>query len=84
MSAAGKKNRLKMKYPMKLWPLRPATRAGQNAITIQTKAIKTHHRMDMTYSPSAFRAERCYVLLNSSPGTGCPLESGHPMHPQVP
>jgi hypothetical protein len=22
MSAAGKKNRLKMKYPMKLWPLR--------------------------------------------------------------
>jgi hypothetical protein len=30
MIAAGKKNRLKMKYPMKLWPLRPATRAGQN------------------------------------------------------
>jgi len=30
MSAAGKKNKLKMKYPMKLWPFRPATRAGQN------------------------------------------------------
>ena len=25
MIAAGKKNRLKMKYPMKLWPFRPAT-----------------------------------------------------------
>ncbi len=31
MSAAGKKNRLKMKYPMKLWPLRPVTRADQPA-----------------------------------------------------
>ena len=31
ISAAGKKKRLKMKYPKKLWPLRPATRAGQKA-----------------------------------------------------
>jgi hypothetical protein len=40
MIAAGKKNRLKIKYPMKLWPFRPATRAGQNAIAIQTIATK--------------------------------------------
>jgi hypothetical protein len=38
MSAAGKKNRLKMKYPMKLCPLRSATRAGQNAISTQITA----------------------------------------------
>ena len=50
MSAAGKKNRLKMKYPMKLWPFRPATRAGQNAITIQMAAIKIHQRTDMAAS----------------------------------
>src|SRR6266487_3539962 len=48
MSAAGKKNRLKTKYPMKLWPLRPATRAGQNAIAIQMTANKIHHKTDMT------------------------------------
>ena len=51
MSAAGKKNRLKMKYPMKLWPLRPATRAGQNAIAIQTTASTIHQMVDMTYPP---------------------------------
>jgi hypothetical protein len=33
--AAGKKTRLKRKKPKKLCPLRPATRAGQNAIAIQ-------------------------------------------------
>jgi hypothetical protein len=44
MIAAGKKNRLKMKYPMKLWPFRPATRAGQNAIAIQITANKIHQR----------------------------------------
>jgi hypothetical protein len=42
MSAAGKKNRLKMKYPMKLCPLRPATRAGQNAISTQITAQRIH------------------------------------------
>ena len=35
ISARGKKKRLRMKYPMKLCPLRPATRAGQNAINTQ-------------------------------------------------
>ena len=35
MRAAGKKTKLKMKYPMKLWPFRLAIRAGQNAIAIQ-------------------------------------------------
>ena len=35
ISASGKKKRLRMKYPMKLCPLRPATRAGQNAINTQ-------------------------------------------------
>jgi hypothetical protein len=40
-----------MKYPMKLWPFRSATRAGQNAIAIQTIAIKIHHKINMS-SPS--------------------------------
>src|SRR3954452_7222568 len=40
-SASGKKNRLKMKYPMKLWPLRPATRAGQKARAIQIARAAT-------------------------------------------
>ena len=50
MSAAGQKNRLKMKYPMKLWPFRPATRAGQNASAIQTTAHKIHQMTDMAAS----------------------------------
>jgi len=45
MCWAGKKNGLKMKYPKKLWPLRPATRAGRNATAIQTIATKIHHRI---------------------------------------
>ena len=53
MIAAGKKNRLKMKYPTKLWPFRPATRAGQNAIAIQTTASTIHQMFDMTYSPKS-------------------------------
>jgi hypothetical protein len=35
IKANGQKNRLRMKKPMKLWPLRLATRAGQNARAIQ-------------------------------------------------
>ena len=38
ISASGKKNKLRMKYPMKLWPFLPATRAGQNAMAIQMMA----------------------------------------------
>jgi hypothetical protein len=56
MIAAGKKNRLKMKYPMKLWPFRPATRAGQNAIAIQMTANKIHQMTDMAVSfPRSYR-----------------------------
>jgi hypothetical protein len=40
INAAGKKIKLKMKYKKKLWPLRPATRAGQNAIAIQITTNK--------------------------------------------
>ena len=50
MIAAGKNNRLKMEYPMKLWPFRAATRAGQNAIAIQMTANKIHQRADMAAS----------------------------------
>jgi hypothetical protein len=32
---SGKNKRLRRKYPMKLCPLRAATRAGQNAMAIQ-------------------------------------------------
>jgi hypothetical protein len=51
MITAGKKNGLKMKYPMKLWPFRSATRAGQYAIAIQMIAIQIHSKTDMTYPP---------------------------------
>jgi hypothetical protein len=51
MIGAGKKDKLKMKYPMKLWPFRSATRAGQNPIAIQMIAIKIHRKTDMTYPP---------------------------------
>ena len=71
MIAAGKKNRLKMKYPMKLWPLRPATRAGQNAITIQMTANKIHQRADMAASSprSAPNALTCCRTAASAPAT---------------
>jgi hypothetical protein len=72
-----------MKYPMKLWPLRPATRAGQNAIAIQMIAIRIHHKINMS-CPPAFRAERCYVLLNCSSGTGCSPGSDHRCTPRFP
>jgi hypothetical protein len=80
MIAAGKKNRLKMKYPMKLWPFRPATRAGQNAITIQTIATKIHQRTFMVASPFSVRMERSYLLPDGSIGTGCSLEEQPPSH----
>src|SRR5215472_14313627 len=75
MIAAGKKNRLKMKYPMKLWPFRPATRAGQNAIAIQMTANKIHQRTDMAASfPRS--CERSHRLpdgsaYNDGAGPGC-------------
>src|SRR5262245_63714063 len=75
MIAAGKKNRLKMKYPMKLWPFRLATRAGQNAIAIQMTANKIHQRTDMAASfPRS--CERSHRLPdgsadNDGAGPGC-------------
>ena len=78
MSAAGKKITLKMKYPMKLWPFRPATRAGQNAIAIQMTAHKIH-KSNMTYPPRV-RTERSYSLPNSSDGTGGYSKSKPPIH----
>src|SRR6266567_4906159 len=84
MIAAGKKNRLKTKYPMKLWPLRPATRAGQNAIAIQMTANKIHQRADMAASSLRVRTERCYLLPDGSAGTSdvaAPGRSAH--HPGI-
>src|SRR6266576_4213281 len=84
MSAAGKKNRLKTKYPMKLWPLRPATRAGQNAIAIQMTANKIHQRADMAASSLSVRTERLYLLPDGSVGTidvAAPGRSAH--HPGI-
>jgi hypothetical protein len=48
ISAAGKKTRLSRKNPMKLWPFRAATRAGQNAIATQMKTIRNHRIQDMS------------------------------------
>src|SRR6266536_1468612 len=83
MIAAGKKNRLKMKYPMKLWPFRPATRAGQNAIAIQMTASKIDQRTDMP-PPLRVRTERSYLLPDGSVGTNdvaAPGRSAH--HPGI-
>src|SRR4051794_24887709 len=41
---AGKKTRLNRKKARKLWPLRAATRAGQNAMAIHTTRARNHHR----------------------------------------
>ena len=38
ISASGKQNRLRMKYPRKLCPLRSATRAGQHASATQMQS----------------------------------------------
>jgi hypothetical protein len=40
-----------MKYPMRLCPLRPATRAGQNAIAIQMMRPMMPTPNHMTVSP---------------------------------
>jgi hypothetical protein len=44
--------RLKRKYRKKLWPFRAATRAGQNAMAIQT----TMKRIDQSQTPFAARS----------------------------
>ena len=41
MIAAGNKNRLKMKHPVKLLPFRPATRTGQDALAIWVIATRS-------------------------------------------
>jgi hypothetical protein len=46
ISASGNKKRLNMKYPKKLCPLRPATRAGQNAIATQIRAKTIQPNVD--------------------------------------
>src|SRR5215472_13559699 len=75
MIAAGKKNRLKMKYPMKLWPFRPATRAGQTAIAIHMTANKIHQRTDMAtaFPRSCERSHRPPdgSACNDVAGPGC-------------
>src|SRR6266566_9837575 len=84
MIAAGKKNRLKTKYPMKLWPFRPATRAGQNAIAIQMTANKIHQRADIAASSLSVHTERSYLLPDGSVGTSdvaAPGRSAH--HPGI-
>jgi hypothetical protein len=48
-SDSGKKNKLRIKNPIKLCPLRPATFAGQNAITTQrTKSMKAQIALIVT------------------------------------
>src|SRR6266516_4317415 len=80
MIAAGKKNRLKMKYPIKLWPLRPATRAGQNAIAIQMTANKIHQRADMAASSLSVHTERSNRLPDGSVGTSDVAAPGRCAH----
>src|SRR6266516_3839435 len=80
MIAAGKKNRLKTKYPMKLWPFRPATRAGQNAIAIQMTANKIHQRADMAASSLSVHTERSNRLPDGSVGTSDVAAPGHCAH----
>jgi hypothetical protein len=78
--AAGNKNRLKMKNPVKLWPVRPATRAGQNAMAIQMIADKIRQRTGMAVSPSRVRLERACLLPGGSAGTHDVAAPGRPAH----
>jgi hypothetical protein len=58
-SESGKNNKLNKKNPIKLWPLRAATRAGQKAIAIQINNIITAH--------IALRVTPNIVVANISP-----------------
>lgn len=75
MSAAGKKDTLAMTDPAKPWPLRPATRAGQDVIAFQVIADTIHQRASPP--PPRVPAERSCMRPDSSSGTGSPLESSH-------
>jgi omega-6 fatty acid desaturase (delta-12 desaturase) len=57
ISAAGKKNTLKTKYPRKLWPLRAAIRAGQKAIDTHTIARSTARTRDIPRPPNRGRCD---------------------------
>jgi hypothetical protein len=84
MIAARKKNRLKMKYPMQLWPCQPATRAGQNAIAIQMTASKIHQRTghDRLLSALAWNAHaRCGTAAPTRNDVAAPGRSAH--HPGI-
>src|SRR3954447_16599484 len=61
MSAAGKNTRLKMKNPMKLWPFRPATRAGQNAMATQMITKTVHQIAGMTAPQTRLACPRSEV-----------------------
>ena len=71
MTAAGKKNRLKMKYPMKRWPFGQRHGRARTLLRSQTTANKIHQMSDMTPSPLRVRKERSYLLPdgNSAPTT---------------
>ena len=69
MIAAGKKKRLKMKNPTKLWPFRRATRAGQNARAIQAIAMRIQSNMMPTFGRLLALIEEIQVS-GISPHTG--------------
>jgi hypothetical protein len=79
--AARKKNRLKTKYPVKLRPVRPATRPGQNTMAIQMIAIKVRQRTDMAVSPSRVRPECSGLLPGGSAGYRRRCRTGPPCAP---
>ncbi len=68
MSAAGKKTKLKRKKRMKLWPFRPATLAGQNAMAIQMTSPRRDH------NHHALAASNTWISLigkNAAPRACC-------------
>src|SRR6476659_352527 len=72
ISASGKKNRLRMKYPRKLWPLRPATRAGQKAKATQmmknSRPPATQPPVDIASTPDIGQASVLEISRYSHAG----------------
>ena len=66
INESGKNTRLSKKYRMKLWPLRAATRAGQNAMAIQMIKPMRPQANHMIVLPSAERRRLDVMMLPSA------------------
>ncbi len=68
INESGKNTRLSKKYRMKLWPLRAATRVGQNAMAIQMIKPIRPQATHMVVLPSAARCQPAVMMLRQRAG----------------